>query len=247
MNEPLTEPRGTLLPVPMDRYAVQLRAALASGAFPTKGDRTRQRLRIAAAEALETEGFQGLKVSDICARADVAQGTFYVYFRDKVEIAVDVLIGFTDTLYELVREAARGKDDFESIRASNLFFIKAYSANPGLMRCHVQMISQEPAFAEAWEPRHRRWQETLGRSIERRTGGRLSGGTALAVATALEGMVFNHLFTTVVTRNDLADDDGTRAEEMADMLSVLWYRAVHARDPEHLCGGRAAHGDNGRS
>ncbi len=248
MNEPITELRGIVSQAPMGPYADRLRAALGTGAFPTKGDRTRQRLRIAAAEALESEGFQGLKVSDICARADVAQGTFYVYFRDKVEIAVDVLIGFIDTLYDLVREVARGKDDFESIRASNLFFIRVYSANRGLMRCHVQMMSQEPAFAEAWEPRHRLWQETLGRSIERRTGGRLAGATALAVATALEGMVFNHLFTTVVTRNDLAEDDGTRAEEMADMLSILWYRAVYARDPLHVDGTWGpAHGDSGRS
>lgn len=219
---------------PMRHYSDSLRDALDAGAFATKGDRTRQRLRIAAAEVLEAEGFQAMKVSEICERAEVAQGTFYVYFRDKVEIAVDVLMAFIDSIYDLAKAVSRGKDDFESIRAANLFFIKVYSANRGLMRCHVQMLSQEPAFGAAWEPRHRRWQETLGRSIARRTEGRLSGPAALAVATALEGMVFNHLFTTIVTRNELACDDGTRAEDMADMLSLLWYRAIFAADPPHL-------------
>lgn len=225
----------------MGRHADRLRAALAGGEFATKGDRTRQRLRIAAAEVLEAEGFQGLKVSDICERAEVSQGTFYVYFRDKIEIAVDVLIGFIDDLYDQAREASRGKDDFATIRASNLFFIRVYSANRGLMRCHVQLQSQEPAFGAEWEPRHRRWHEKLARSIERRTQARLSGAAALAVATALEGMVFNYLYTAVVTHDALADDDGTRAEEMADMLSLLWYRAVFATDPPHLTSGGAGH------
>jgi AcrR family transcriptional regulator len=249
VNEPVPELRGIGFDTPISHYADHLRSVLAANAFRTKGDRTRHRLRIAAAEALEADGFQGLKVSDICARADVAQGTFYVYFRDKIEIAVDVLVGFIDSLYVAVQKVSRGKDDFESIRLSNLFFIRAYSANRGLMRCHVQMLSQEPAFAAAWLPHQRQWQERLARSIERRTGGRLAGFRALAVATALEGMVFNYLYTAVVTRDELADDDGTRAGEMADMLSILWYRAVFACDPDHIAGGwppSSAHkADNG--
>lgn len=237
VNESVTEFRGTGLDTPVNRYADHLRAALGTGAFRTKGDRTRQRLRIAAAEALEAEGFQGLKVSDICARADVAQGTFYVYFRDKVEIAVDVLIGFVDSVFEIVRDASGGKEDFDSIRISNYLFIRVYNANRGLMRCYVQMLSQEPAFAAAWLPRHRAWQAKLARSIERRTDGQLPGRHALAVAMALEGMVFNYLYTTIVTCDELADDDGTRAADMAEMLSILWYRAVFAREPAHLADG----------
>lgn len=249
MNESVPELRGMGFDAPISHYVDHLRAALATNTFRTKGDRTRHRLRIAAAEALEADGFQGLKVGEICARADVAQGTFYVYFRDKIEIAVDVLTGFIDSLYEAVGEVARGKDDFESVRLSNLFFLKVYTANRGLMRCHVQMLSQEPAFAAVWLPRHRQWQERLARSIERRTGGRLAGARALAVAAALEGMVFNHLYSAVVMSDELADDDGTRAAEMAEMLAILWYRAVFARDPDHLASGwppiSAPNGDNG--
>jgi AcrR family transcriptional regulator len=241
VNEETAEVLPVAVDGPMGRYADRLRDALDGGAFATKGDRTRQRLRIAAAEVLEAEGFQGMKVSDVCERAEVAQGTFYVYFRDKVDIAVDVLIGFIDDLYDLAKELSRGKDNFSTIRASNLFFIRVYSANRGLMRCHVQMQSQEPAFREEWEPRHRVWREKLARSIERRTQGRISGSAALSVATALEGMVFNFLYTAVVTHDALAGDDGSGAEQMADMLSLLWYRAIFAEDPPHLSSGDAGH------
>ena len=243
MASAVPELRGIGDHEPMGRFADELRIALATGSFRTKGDRTRQRLRIAAAEVLETEGFQNLKVSDICASADVAQGTFYVYFRDKVEIAVEVLTGFTEALYKGIRDASRGKDDFDAIRSSNLYFIKVYSANRGLMRCQVQMLSQEPAFAAAWLPRHRDWQEGIAASIERRTMGQIAGAHALAAAMALEGMVFHHLYNALIIRNEILDDDGTAVEEMAEMLSILWYRAVYARDPDHaVAGWRPAHG-----
>jgi AcrR family transcriptional regulator len=232
VNDSVPELRGSDSDIPPRRFVDELRAALGTSSFRTKGERTRQRLRIAAAEALESEGYPGLKVSDICAGANVAQGTFYVYFRDKAEIAVDVLSDFVDTIYRGVREAARGKDDFDAIHASNVHFIRTYSANRGLLLCQVQMLSQEPAFAEAWLPRHREWQDRIARSIERRTGGRIAGRNALAVATALDGMVFHHLYSALITRNELEDDNCAEAEKMARMLSILWYRAVYARDPD---------------
>lgn len=236
LNSAVPELRGLDSGAPQRPFADDLRAALAASSFRTKGDRTRQRLRIAAAEVLESEGFPGLRVSDVCARADVAQGTFYVYFRDKIEIAVDVLTGFADTLLDGVEKVSAGKDDYEAIHASILYFINAYRANRGLMRCHVQMLSQEPAFVAAWLPRHGAWQKRIARSIERRTRGRIAGERALSVSTALEGMVFKYLYSALVTRGELRDDDGTGAGEMAHMLSVLWYRAVYASDPAHVVG-----------
>ncbi|GAB5468078.1 MAG: hypothetical protein Kilf2KO_11080 [Rhodospirillales bacterium] len=224
------------------RYAETLRAGLATGAFASKGERTRYRLRIAAAEALEADGFQKLKVADVCRRANVALGTFYVYFRDKTEIAIDVVMSFIDLLYEQAREGARGANEYDSIYRTNLFFVLAYRANPGLMRCHVQLQSQEPEFRAHWEPRHRTWLEILARSILRRSEpGRLTRERALKIAAALEGMVFNYLYSAAVTRESLIESDSSDPAEMAETLSVLWYRGVHGRDPDHLRGTMTAH------
>ena len=69
MNDSVPELRGSDSDIPPRRFVDELRAALGTSSFRTKGERTRQRLRIAAAEALESEGYPGLKVSDICAGA----------------------------------------------------------------------------------------------------------------------------------------------------------------------------------
>ena len=214
-------------------YADHLREALTSGSFATKGERTRHRLRVAAAQALEEGGYQGLKVADVCTLADVALGTFYVYFRDKAEIASDVVMSFIEHLYDGAREVARGAGDYASIYRTNLFFVLAYRANPGLMRCHVQLQSDEPAFRAVWLPRHRAWLETIARSIARRSSDpAMTPGRALKVAAALEGMVFNYLYSAAVTRNSLIEADDSDPAEMAETLSVLWYRGVHGRDPD---------------
>ena len=213
-------------------YPDFLNARLATEAFTSKGERTRYRLRVAAAKALEEGGYQNLKVANVCTLADVAMGTFYVYFRDKAEIATDVVLSFIDHLYLGARAVARGTSDYESIYNTNLFFVRAYRANAGLMRCLVQLQSDEPEFREQSQPRHRKWMETLARSIRKRSSDpSMSDQRSLKVASALEGMVFNYLYAAAVSQQSLIESPDGNDEEIAEILSTLWYRGVHGRDP----------------
>lgn len=215
------------------KYADHLTECLENMSFASKGDRTKYRLKIAAASALEEIGYQDIKVADICTYAKVALGTFYVYYRDKNEIATEVILEFIEFLYDRAKQVGGGRTEFEAILNTNRFFIAAYRANPGLMQCHVQLQSQVPEFREVWRPRHQRWIENIARSIERR-GNYKQGmpGTALGVAHALEGMVFNHLYSIIVSRESLfAEEDAAKADDLALMLSTLWYRAVYCKDP----------------
>jgi AcrR family transcriptional regulator len=215
------------------RYADHLASEMEDISFPSKGDRTKYRLKIAAARALEEIGYQDVKVSDICGHAKVALGTFYVYFRDKNEIAIEVIMDFVEHLYAKAREVGHGTGEYEAILNTNRFFVAAYTANPGLMQCHVQLNSQLEEFRVVWRPRHRRWIENLARSISRRGNyGSDRPGSARAVAHALEAMVFNYLYAVIVTRDPLVDEeDPANIDELAQMLSTLWYRAVYAKDP----------------
>lgn len=55
---------------------------------------TRDRIFEAAADLIGESGFEKVTIRDICKKADVAIGTFYIYFKSKYEI-----------LYELYRKA----------------------------------------------------------------------------------------------------------------------------------------------
>ncbi|MGE0007322.1 MAG: TetR/AcrR family transcriptional regulator [Parvibaculaceae bacterium] len=215
------------------RYADHLATGLETFAFASKGDRTKYRLKIAAARALEDIGYQDTKVSDICAYAKVALGTFYVYYRDKNAIATEVVLEFDEFLYEQAKLVGRGTTEFDAILNTNRSFVAAYRTNPGLLQCHVQLQSQLPEFRELWRPRHQQWIESLARSIERR-GNYKQGmpGSPLAVAHALESMVFHYLYSIIVGRDALFhEEDPSHADDLALMLSTLWYRAVYGKDP----------------
>ena len=212
-------------------YADTLRSELKSSPSMRKGERTRLRLRIAAAEALEKSGYQDLKVADICKLAGVSLGTFYIYFTDKEDISVGIAMDFVTHLYDEARRASNGLGDWQAVYETNLFFVKAYGANPGLMRSHVQLQSLEPAFREVWEPLHQEWLNRLARSIRRRSPEDLSPEDALRMALALEQMVFSYIYNAVVTQAFPVKTDESDPEKLAKMLTQLWFRAIHARDP----------------
>lgn len=55
---------------------------------------TKQRLSDAAASVFHEKGYQSARVSDIVGKAGLAQGSFYLYFKNKQAIFVELIDGF---------------------------------------------------------------------------------------------------------------------------------------------------------
>ena len=62
----------------------------------------KEKLLKSAYQLFTTQGFNNTSISDIVSHANVAKGTFYLYFKDKFELK-DQLIQFKT--YELIIEA----------------------------------------------------------------------------------------------------------------------------------------------
>lgn len=213
-------------------YVDRLQQQLETRRFPSKGERTRFRLKLAAIQALARSGFTDLKVSDICEAADVALGTFYVYYADKAEIACAVLLEFGDALNAHAKAVARGSSDYEAILRTNRHFVAAYQVNAPLVRCLVQVEDQVPSFRDAWREQRLHWIETIAASIARRSGHpETPKELSVQVAYALEGMVFQYLYEVFVRQDPLLSRFAGPPEQIADLLSVLWYRAIYREDP----------------
>ena len=56
-----------------------------------RGEATRRRLLLAAEQEFGSKGYHGASVSSITQRADIAQGTFYLYFRSKEQMFVTLV------------------------------------------------------------------------------------------------------------------------------------------------------------
>jgi len=197
-----------------------------------KGERTRARLIAAAAYHLESDGFVALRVTDICRRAGISQGAFYLYFKNKTEIAVSVLSKFNERSLGLMRTEGPRSTAWEAIRSSIALITRIYRLNPGLMRCLWQVNDETPEFGEILRRSNIIWMRTVSRSIVRRAEMDDSvGSLPLVVTYAMASMVDHFLVQLYVTcdpqLSELVADEAAAVE----VLSALWYRAVWRANP----------------
>lgn len=73
-----------------------------------RGRRTRQKLLEAAEAVFGERGYEHASVAEITQRAGVAQGTFYVYFPDKLTVFVKLVDDLGDRLRAEIRQGIQG-------------------------------------------------------------------------------------------------------------------------------------------
>jgi TetR/AcrR family transcriptional repressor of nem operon len=198
-----------------------------------KGLRTRERLRIATARVLDSKGYHALRVTDITGEAGVAEGSFYVYFKDKTEAALDVL---TELLEEfLIQEvglSSTTESPFASIRHANRHWFAFCRANQGLMRGVLQVGDELPRFAKLVQQWNHHWYSHVAASVvKHHPAGSVSPEGALLAAYLL-GTMMDEIARKLIVYQDRkfvmllaslqADDDA-----LADAASVLWMRSLY--------------------
>jgi TetR/AcrR family fatty acid metabolism transcriptional regulator len=77
-----------------------------------KSDDKRQRILQAAARVFARKGYHGARVSEIARRADVADGTIYLYFRNKEDILVSL---FDEVMIEHLRQ---GREELGALQGA---------------------------------------------------------------------------------------------------------------------------------
>ncbi len=198
-----------------------------------KVDRTREALKIAAVKALEEIGFNQLRVPDIAERAGMSEGVFYNYFDDKLDICRTVLIEFmhyipTQRQFPVGGERTR----FESIRSANLAWFACARANSGLIRCIFQMQDADSEFARTHQRVGRDWHVfALKRVIDHYPEQAVDSNALEILLYALGGMVDEFTRQLWVSPNpdliDLLEKTGVTDMDLAEMLAIVWHRAIY--------------------
>lgn len=201
-----------------------------------KGLRTRQRLKIATAKVLEKKGYHAMRVTDITARAKLAEGSFYVYFTDKSDAALTVLSELLTDFLALESQAAPHNSPFDAIRATNRRWLAVCRANAGLMRCILQLGDEDPSLALLAQQSNGDWYDRVALSIgKRRRTTPERRGSALFAAYMMGGMMDDLVRKLIIYPDPgfhkllaelKVDDDG-----VADAASIIWLRVFH---PESL-------------
>jgi AcrR family transcriptional regulator len=114
--------------------------------------RTRADLITAAREIIAERGLDGLRVSDVTERADVAFGTFYNQFNSKDDIVeavvADAIVGLADS----VAQSPFAVDPIEAVVASTRAIVRVAYDDPSLARLLVNLERAEARFERIIRP-----------------------------------------------------------------------------------------------
>lgn len=110
-----------------------------------RGHRSRQRLLDAAEKVFGEKGYFPASISDITREAGVAQGTFYIYFKSKKDVFVEVL----ESLGHLIRRVTRvaienARDRIEAEEFGFAAFFSMVNNHP-----HLYRIVRQAEFVDA--------------------------------------------------------------------------------------------------
>jgi AcrR family transcriptional regulator len=109
-----------------------------------RGEATRRRLLNAAEQEFGAKGYHGASVSSITQRAEIAQGTFYLYFRSKEEMYVTLVNDIGHQLRAHSAQAITGaKNRIDAERLGLEAFLQFTARHRGLYR-----IVQESQFVD---------------------------------------------------------------------------------------------------
>ena len=221
------------------RFVEVLRQAQRDEGEKRKGERTRDRLKIAAIQVLEQRGYLNMRVSDICKRAGVSAAVFYLYFKNKRDITVEVLTEFLDSLFAYSGAGDASRSVFEAMCEANLMWLNSVRTNAGLMRCLLQLSDNEADFKELSEQKNYEWFQRVTYALTKRfPHSQVDERSLLLVVYALGGMMDELCRKLLVARDvqlqSLVNDTAPTDEALAELLSVMWYRALFARDPESI-------------
>ncbi len=109
-----------------------------------RGRQSRQRIVEAAERVFGQKGYFPASVSDITREAGVAQGTFYLYFKSKRDVFVEVLEGLAQLIRKVTREALPGSDGrVDEERRGFAAFFDLVNQHP-----HLYRVVRQAEFVE---------------------------------------------------------------------------------------------------
>ena len=197
-----------------------------------RGRATRQRLKDALAKLLQTRAFHDIRLEDITHEAGVRVSLFYHYFQSKVDITHEVLFDLLVTFRGEVAGRPKSGDPLVAIHYANQRMVALYAANPGAMRCLLEVNESVAPFAPMWRELTLGWNQRIATNIRRQmpTAFR-TDAEYLALAYALAGTADSFLFEYFVQRNAALHEAHPAEEDVARFLTTLWYRALYLANP----------------
>ena len=164
--------------------------------FERRREKTRVELLEAAERVIASKGYHNTRIADIASEADVGLGTFYLHFKTKNEIFIELInYGAGHLRQELVEAKAGIQDPAEKLRITINTILDAVAQAPESFRI---VFGHGPAFLDLMVRVHQTFIDDLRIDLEPAIGSQ-----ADAVAHLTIGML-SQAITWLLEREDLS-------------------------------------------
>lgn len=201
-----------------------------------KGEKARAKLKTAALAVLERVGYHKMRIADVTGEAGVAAGLFYHYFKDLKSLTHEVLVDFVSHSLQvdaIEKYVPRG-DWYQRILAHNSLVVRSYAQRPGIMRCLVQLADEDAEFAQQLRNNYIKqlsWLTAVMPRLFPDAGFDKNPQQALLVVYSLAGSSEMLLRDYFVNREPALSDIDVDVAELAELLSVIFYRGLFLENP----------------
>lgn len=197
-----------------------------------RGRATRERLLAALSELLQDHAFYEIRLEDITRLAGVRVSLFYHYFQSKIDITYELLSELLEAFRGEVAGRPKDTDALDAIHYANQRMVALYAANPGAMRCLLEVSEGSTPFAPMWRELTLYWNQRIAHSIARQFPEAFKTPEEyLALAYALAGAADNFLFEYFVQKNQVLRQAQPTNDDVARFLTTLWHRTLYLRNP----------------
>ncbi|MCB9507181.1 MAG: TetR/AcrR family transcriptional regulator [Myxococcales bacterium] len=183
----------------------------------------RQRILAAALKVFAQRGFFNAKVSEVAREAQVADGTIYLYFKNKDDLLINL---FEDRMEFLIRRLheemeREGGSALGRIRRMILAHLRIAEEWPDLAEFITVELRQSAKFVKEYEnPKFMEYLKVLRDLIEegQRDGSVRADLDARAVARAMFGALDEQLLALTLTGRARAQEVPRAAEQLGDLF-----------------------------
>jgi AcrR family transcriptional regulator len=204
-----------------------------------KSDATRARIKRAAREIFEHGGYGEVTVGKTAELADVAVGTFYIYYKNKSDLLYDICVSYIDESVDEMKNVPQNPDKYTDIfmviyaNVKNTFenwqFYKsmlAYSIDNENFNLYLHDVRIE--FGEHTVNRLKRFGHLVGADSRRtaQTG-------ALDVAVALNCMVEGYMLDVLRSMKPGEKPSQEELRQLAHFLAGIFFRGIFGENPEN--------------
>jgi AcrR family transcriptional regulator len=137
---------------------------------PSKGARTRSRIKARVSKLLQQQHYAKVTVADICEAVGITVGGFYFHFRSHEALIDELVEAFMDELAARFTPMLSEPVD-QGLAAACLGAAQLYAEQSGVARAFQQLIRQDTAHAVRWTQAYDRLCAGLGTRLGDARGG----------------------------------------------------------------------------